>query len=569
MISITCGSSWYWQVNSAFHPPPKSTKMWASQFIFILLSLFATGAFAISNRDTKFVAAVYEHVFIAAENKSVVLSKQDAVAIVMRNMDIYESQMEKAKQKNASIIVFPEYGLTGFSYTRKSFKPFLEDIPDPTKIAWNPCQNPQTNHSTPILYRLSCLAKRYDMYVVVNMGDIKPCLTKTDQYCPTDGRYQYNTNIAFDNRGKLVARYHKQHPFMVEMEVINVPRFPEYISFDTPFGKIGTFICFDVLFYDPAVTLVNKHEIDHVVFPTAWFDVLPLFSAIGFHGSWARGMQVNFLAANTHVPPYLNTGSGIYSPNGVKSYYRSLSENGSLSIATLSKKPRDNLQNTSTGNTEKFKEVKNNEDSFYSDLFGDVFLFRELKESEGRLDVCYNKSEVCCGLSYKMKTKRADEMYALGVFDGLHTKEGQYYLRICTLIKCHGLDRKTCGQRTYNARTIFESFTLKSQLNTRYVFPQVVADGVSLLPGQWEHDRPVTYLKSKHQLSQSLLTAALFGRVYELDVNKSVPSSGAHMINNVILICILVLLGSFESSNIYVIYYFRSFEQFEKEFIYK
>lgn len=451
-------------------------------------------------------------------------------------------------QQNASIIVFPEYGLTGFSYTRQSFKSFLENIPDPKKIAWNPCQNTQTNHSTPIMYRLSCLAKQYDMFVVANMGDIKPCLSKTDQFCPKDGRYQYNTNVVFDSRGKLIARYHKQHPFMVEMKVINRPRSAEFITFDTPFGKFGTFICFDVLFHNPAVPLVTEHGIDHVVFPTAWFDVLPLFAAIGFHGSWARGMQVNFLAANTRVPEFLNTGSGIYSPNGVKSYYRSLSENGSLSIATLSKKPRESLQNTSAENTETIKEVKNNnDDSFYSDLFGDIFLFKELKESEGSLNVCYNKSEVCCSLNYRMKTKRADEMYAFGVFDGLHTKEGQYYLRICTLIKCLGVDRKTCGQRTYDARTIFESFTLKSQLNARYVFPQVVADGVSLLPGQWDHDRPVTYLKTKHQLSRGLLTAALFGRVYGLDDGEiPLPSSGPHVANDAILIGILTLLAFFE-----------------------
>ena len=77
--------------------------------------------------------------------------------------------------QNASIIVFPEYGLTGLGYTRDSFKPFLENIPDPQKVNWNACQDQEANSTTPILYRLSCLAKTYDMYLVVNMGDIKQC----------------------------------------------------------------------------------------------------------------------------------------------------------------------------------------------------------------------------------------------------------------------------------------------------------------------------------------------------------------------------------------------------------
>lgn len=419
--------------------------------------------------------------------------------------------------QNVHIIVFPEYGLTGFGYTRESFRPFLEDIPDPKKIIWNACQDPQANSSTPIIYRLSCLAKMYDMYLVVNMGDIKLCNKSTDQHCPTDGRYQYNTNVVFDNKGKLVARYHKQHPFLNEMKVVNHPVVPEYITFDTPFGKFGTFICFDALFHDPAVPLVTQYKVDHIVFPTAWFDVLPLFAAIGFHGSWARGMEVNFLSANTHVPRLLSTGSGIYSPSGAKKYFRSLSANGSLSVATLLKEPKSRPHNISVVNTERSLQMNTNEGSFYSDLFGDLFLFKELSKPEGTLEVCYNDSETCCSLTYKMSEKHADEMYAVGVFDGLHTKEGQYYLRICTLIKCFGLSHDSCGQCTYQASTIFESFTLRGELGTRYVYPQVVADGVTLLPGEWDHSFPVRHLQSKQKLTKGLLTAALFGRVYEMD----------------------------------------------------
>lgn len=448
--------------------------------------------------------------------------------------------------QNANIIVFPEYGLTGFGYTRESFRPFLENIPDPKKVSWNACQDPQANSSSPILHRLSCLAKTYNMYLVANMGDIKPCNKNTDEHCPTDGRYQYNTNVVFDNEGKLVARYHKQHPFLNEMKVVDRPLVPEYITFETPFGKFGTFICFDALFHDPAVPLVTKYKVDHIVFPTAWFDVLPLFAAIGFHGSWGRGMEVNFLAANTHVPQFLNTGSGIYSPTGAKKYFRSLSSNGSLLVAALPRETKNIPHNISVVNPEKRQQRNTwNEDSFYSDLFGDLFFFKELSKPGGTLDVCYNGSDICCSLTYKMTEKQADEMYAIGVFDGLHTREGQYYLRICALIKCHGLSRDSCGQRTYNASTVFESFTLKGELDTPYVYPQVVADGVSLLPGEWDHSIPVTHLQSKQQLSKGLLTAALFGRVYELDDGPIVESSAVHFRGHFILVCLLTVITYF------------------------
>lgn len=509
----------------------------------LLVSFHGTIVASISPSDSEFVAAVYEHAFLRAQNRAVVLSQQDAIALVMRNMDVYEEQMKIAEQQNVSIIVFPEYGLTGFGYTRDSFKPFLEDIPDPKKGHWNGCGDTLVNASTPILHRLSCLAKTYNMYLVINMGDIKVCNKSIDSHCPTDGRYQYNTNVVFDNEGNLVARYHKQHPFLNEMKVVNRPLEPEYITFETPFGKFGTFICFDVLFHDPAVPLVTRDNIDHVVFPTAWFDVLPLFAAIGFHSSWARGMQVNFLAANSHVPQYLNTGSGIYTPNGAKAFYRSLSANGSLTIASLAKKPKRKQENTTVSNTENRKPVNVDKDSYYSDLFGDLFLFKELVKAEDTLDVCYNGSETCCSLSYKMSEKRSDEIYALGVFDGLHTLEGQYYLRICTLIKCLGLSRDSCGQRVYDARTIFDHFKLQGHLNTPYVYPQVVADNVTLLPDEWENNMPVTHVQSKQRLTKGLLTAALFGRVYDLEVT----SSTASQVPSVYLLfsCLLALKAYF------------------------
>lgn len=257
-------------------------------------------------------------------------------------------------------------------------------------------------------------------------------------------------------------------------------------------------------------------------------------------------MEVNFLAANTHVPQFLNTGSGIYSPTGAKKYFRSLSSNGSLLVAALPRETKNIPHNISVVNPEKRQQRNTwNEDSFYSDLFGDLFFFKELSKPEGTLDVCYNGSDICCSLTYKMTEKQTDEMYAIGVFDGLHTREGQYYLRICALIKCHGLSRDSCGQRTYNASTVFESFTLKGELDTPYVYPQVVADGVSLLPGEWDHSIPVTHLQSKQQLSKGLLTAALFGRVYELDDGPIVESSAVHFRGHFILVCLLTVITYF------------------------
>ena len=74
-----------------------------------------------------------------------------------------------------------------------------------------------------------------------------------------------------------------------------------------------------------------------LVFPTAWQNVPPHLTAIGFHSGYhialfmrnfyelimficlglARGAQLNYLAANRHYPPKQQGGSGVYSSSGV------------------------------------------------------------------------------------------------------------------------------------------------------------------------------------------------------------------------------------------------------------
>lgn len=72
--------------------------MQTHQFMFlVLLALGAVSTTVASGSE--FVAAVYEHAFLMVENRTVVRSKKEAVAIVMQNMDVYEVQMKKAKEQ--------------------------------------------------------------------------------------------------------------------------------------------------------------------------------------------------------------------------------------------------------------------------------------------------------------------------------------------------------------------------------------------------------------------------------------------------------------------------------------
>ncbi|NWU89031.1 VNN1 Pantetheinase, partial [Upupa epops] len=478
-------------------------------------AMFALTALQALASDT-FLAAVYEHAVILPDTTREPVSSDDALALMNKNMDVLEKATKEAAQQGAHIIVTPEDGIYGWRFTREAIYPYLEDIPDPA-VNWIPCTDPTRFAPAAVQERLSCMARSNSIYVVANIGDKKLC-NSSDPGCPSDGRYQYNTDVVFDPEGKLVARYHKYNLFMSETQ-FNYPKTPEAVTIETPFGKLGIFTCFDILFHEPAVVLVKELQVDTVLFPTAWMNVLPFLTAVEFHSAWAMGMGVNVLAANTHNINRSMTGSGVYAPQGARTYYYDMkSMDGHLLLAELDSHPRLSPASTPAVNWSSYalsvKRVPPKGHDFRGRIFHDWFVLTELTGPQGILTVCHNN--LCCHLSYKMAGKREDEVYVLGAFDGLHVVEGQYYLQICTLLKCKSTDLNTCGQPVDTAQTRFEMFSLSGTFGTTYVFPEVLCSGVQLAPGEFEVLKDGR-LVSKMTPMKPVLTVTLFGRWYEKD----------------------------------------------------
>uniref|UniRef100_A0A8C5X396 CN hydrolase domain-containing protein n=1 Tax=Malurus cyaneus samueli TaxID=2593467 RepID=A0A8C5X396_9PASS len=458
----------------------------------VLLVLSALGACAL---DT-YVAAVYEHNVILSEDTEVPVSPEEALMLMEKNIAILEVAIKEAARQGAHIIVTPEDGIYGWAFTRETIYPYLEDIPDP-QVDWIPCADPGRFAPSPVLERLSCLARNNSIYVVANMGDKKAC-NSSDPKCPSDGRYQYNTNVVFDSEGKLVARYHKYNLFVTEKQ-FNYPKDPGFVTFNTSFGSFGIFTCADILYHDPAVVLASRLQVDTILFPTAWVNTLPLLSAVQFHSAWAMGMGVNFLSANTHNCTLEMTGSGIYAPDGPRAYYYNTEmDNGHLLVTELSSHQTASI----------------NKHSFNGVVYHDLFSFVELTESKGHRAIC--QQDLCCHLSYKMVKKHQDEIYVLGAFDGLHVVEGEYYLQVCTLLKCLSTNLSSCGQPVEMAQTKFEMFSLSGTFGTSYVFPEVLYSGVQLAPGEFEVLTDGRLI-SRTTTSKPVLSVALFGRWYEKD----------------------------------------------------
>ncbi|XP_006883391.1 PREDICTED: biotinidase [Elephantulus edwardii] len=489
--------------------------------------------------DDCYVAAVYEHASVLSADPGVLVSRQQALELMSQNLDVYEQQVTAAAQKGAQIIVFPEDGIHGFNFTRTSIYPFLDFTPCPRSVRWNPCLEPHRFNDTEVLRRLSCMALRGDMFLVANLGTKEPC-QRADPGCPRDGRYQFNTNVVFRADGTLVARYRK-HNLYFEAAFDSPPQV-DHVTFDTPFaGKFGVFTCFDILFREPGIRLLEASGVRHMVYPTAWMNQLPLLAAVQIQQGFAVALGINLLAANVHQPSLGMTGSGVHTPQRSFWYHDMDSPGGHLIVARIARDPvgihgaEDTTAEPGPTHAEFLKLVtsapfcekdaqavhcggapgQSTDDvpTFHATMMYDNFTLVPVRGREGQLRVC--APGLCCSLLYR-RPHVSPELYALGVFDGLHTVHGTYYVQVCALVKCGGPGPDTCRQEVTQAEGLFD-FHLWGNFTTSYVFPLFLTSGVTLgTPDQigWEKGQ---YFMRKSGLSSGLVTAALYGRVYDRD----------------------------------------------------
>lgn len=213
-------------------------------FLFSLPQALAAGGF--------YTGAVAEHAVYMG-------SGSDSISeLVSVNMDMYERHVKRAAENGAQVIVFPEFGLVPVEDgNRTKIGEMAEIIPNVGAKAV-PCEN-DNFVDRPILARSSCMAKDASMVVMVNMVDWLECDIATDVNCPSDNHYQITTDVIFDETGMIVAKYHKSHEWPGLMPPYDQAAKPLSVTYETSFGvEFGLFICFDIMFQEPAVTLVDS-----------------------------------------------------------------------------------------------------------------------------------------------------------------------------------------------------------------------------------------------------------------------------------------------------------------------
>jgi deaminated glutathione amidase len=164
---------------------------------------------------------------------------------VSANLSEAESLIEIAVTQGAKLIVLPEYfAIMGLKDT------------DKVDVAEDP-------KSGPIQDFLSSLAKKHNVWIVA--GSI-PLKTSTKDKVR-------NACLVFDNDGMQKARYDKIHLFGLDLgneryhEEKTIEAGDQIVVVETPFGKIGLSICYDLRFPELYRAM---GEVDIIVIPSAF-----------------------------------------------------------------------------------------------------------------------------------------------------------------------------------------------------------------------------------------------------------------------------------------------------------
>lgn len=290
--------------------------------VLVIVTRLLEGCGGTGNREDGgyYVASVVEYSPVMSFTPQ---TRAGAQQIMQKNLDQYEKYMAQAAQAGTQIILFPEDGLYGAYFPDRDWAlPYLETIPSVQQGQAVQICGENCFFDSPALSRAACLARRYQMYLVLNMGDLQPCNTtpSASEQCPADGRFQYNTLVAFNPAGALVAKYHKTNLYF-EPEWNAGDGLP--ISFRSSFGvTFGLLICFDIMRPQPQLAIMADLAITDVLLSSWWVNVNPQIISTGQQQAWSRISRRNLLVAGIGRGFY-NSGSGLYDHRGtiLEAYY--------------------------------------------------------------------------------------------------------------------------------------------------------------------------------------------------------------------------------------------------------
>lgn len=165
------------------------------------------------------------------------------------NVARIERHVAAAASQGAEIVVIPEMATTGY-FVLESLDALAEPIPGPTTS------------------RLGAIAQAHGVYVACGMAE-------------RDGTRFYNSAVLVSPAGALIGRYRKVHLWADDTK--HFARGQDLGIVDTPHGRIGLTICYDLMFPEYIRALVlNGARI--ILNATDWVTPEPRIDWLGWSG---------------------------------------------------------------------------------------------------------------------------------------------------------------------------------------------------------------------------------------------------------------------------------------------
>jgi len=344
--------------------------------------------------------------------------------------------------------------------------------------------------------------------------------------CPSDGVYQFNTDVAFGADGAVLATYHKIN--LYREPAFDRPPYPKkhVTTFQTDVANFGLITCFDLLWRDPLIDLVEEHKIRNVVMPTAWVDGLPSLTSVQSQMSWAYGLNITLIAANIQNSKDGYRGSGIY--HGRDGFLRYIYGPSNASRLIWADVPSSAESPTSDGQSTAADEFafSNYSGIIYDDLTN--YTFATLDAIEGSAEI--QSGNLSCSLQYQFEARVNEGIYVLAGYDGFITLGyGVYRQRIqtCALMWCKDTDHSLCSHPPVTSTSRLLEFELEGNFSTTYIYPSILKANLQLVDAtEWSLEVSCDTLDSRVNIGRLItksgfshcpLVTSLYGRLYDQD----------------------------------------------------
>eukprot|EP00929_Paragymnodinium_shiwhaense_P112667 TRINITY_DN80934_c0_g1_i1.p1 TRINITY_DN80934_c0_g1~~TRINITY_DN80934_c0_g1_i1.p1 ORF type:complete len:491 (-),score=80.82 TRINITY_DN80934_c0_g1_i1:40-1512(-) len=428
----------------------------------------------------------------------------------LRAISEYHDFASQATRQGADLVVFPEYGLTGecgdAAWCGKQYwlnTGYTDLIPE-AAIGSNLCNETQGfGEDAPVVKGLSCAAAAAGITIVANLLERS-----------ADGRAVFNTNVAVDADGTLLARYRKLN--LWGETAIDVPKKCEIVSFTPRFGeKIGLATCADLIYQHPLHDLVDS-GVKNFVVPVAWSNELAQMQVLAYAQGWSAVNGVNLVVVNQNARS--TSGSAVFSSGRpVLSNYWPARGASRLFVTELSTGESSGLQQTPA--------VGNALHRFALHRLG----FANEKWSFARLSdgkVC--SGDVCCSVS---GIQGSESGYVIAALQGGDQDYSVHWpATVCAVLPCQTLDANCLWLQQPTLSTNLKGLQLHATgIDTHGAVPEVMATKgvdnpeVLLTPGQGENAYSFHTSDSAKTVSLEvgvtdwLLSATIYGRPFSED----------------------------------------------------